>query len=65
MNRKGLWALTLVGHPRDNSEPDPLAVLHLDNRLYIYIYIEWERERERERERESLFSKVGISRVDF
>ena len=49
MNRKGLWALTLVGHPRDNSEPDPLAVLHLDNRLYIYIYRERERKRERER----------------
>ena len=35
VNRKDLRALTLVGPTRDNPEPDPLAVLHLDNRLYI------------------------------
>ena len=36
-NRKDLQALTLVGPPRDNLESDPLAVLHLDNWLFIYI----------------------------
>ena len=30
-----LQALTLVGPPRDNPEIDPLAVLHLDNCLYM------------------------------
>ena len=33
VNRKDLPALTLVGPTRDNPEPDPLAVLQLDNRL--------------------------------
>ena len=33
MNRKDLQALTLVGPSRDNQVLDPLAVLHLDNRL--------------------------------
>ena len=33
MNRKDLQAF--VGTPRDNSESDPLAVLHLNNWLYI------------------------------
>ena len=33
MNRKDLQDLTLVGPPRDNPEPDPLAVLHLNNQL--------------------------------
>ena len=37
MNRKDLRALTLVGHTRDNLVLDPLALLHLDNRLYIII----------------------------
>ena len=36
MNRKDLCVLTLVGPPRDNPELDPLAVLHLDNRLYMF-----------------------------
>ena len=35
MNRKDLQALNLVGLPRVNLEIDPLALLHLDNRLYI------------------------------
>ena len=35
VNRKELWALTLVGTPWDNLELDPLAVLHLDNQLYV------------------------------
>ena len=34
VNRKDLQALTLVGPPRDNPEQDPLAILHLENRLY-------------------------------
>ena len=33
VNRKDLRAVTLVGPPRDNQEPDPLAVIHLDNQL--------------------------------
>ena len=37
MNRKDLRALTLEGPPRENPELDPLAVLHIDNRLLIYI----------------------------
>ena len=36
VNRKDSQALTLVGPPRDNPESVPLAVLRLDNRLYIY-----------------------------
>ena len=36
--RKDLQAFTLVGPPRDNPEPDPLAAVHLDNRLYIWIF---------------------------
>ena len=32
---KHLWALSLEGTPRDNLEIDPLAVLHLDNWLYM------------------------------
>ena len=42
MNRKDLLALTLVGPPRDNPELDPLAVLHLDNQLFmcsIVVYL--------------------------
>ena len=35
VNRKDLRALTLVGPTRNNRILDPLAVLHLDNRLYI------------------------------
>ena len=35
-NRKDLKALTLVGPPRNNPEPDYLALLHLDNRLFIF-----------------------------
>ena len=38
MRLRDLRALTLVGLPRKNPEPDPLAVLHLDNRLYIFLY---------------------------
>ena len=38
-NSKDLWALTLVGPPRDKLEDDPLAVLHLDNWLYTNDYI--------------------------
>ena len=34
VNRKDLRALTLVGPTRDNPLLDPLAALHLDNRLY-------------------------------
>ena len=37
MNRKDLWALTLEGPTKENLVPDPLAVEHLDNRLYITI----------------------------
>ena len=33
VNRKDLRTLTLVGPPRDNPKSDPLAVIHLDNRL--------------------------------
>ena len=33
VNRKDLRALTLVGPTWDNPLLDPLAVLHLDNRL--------------------------------
>ena len=29
----------LVGPPRDNPEPDPLAVLHLNNQLWMYVII--------------------------
>ena len=36
VSRKDLQALTLVGPPRDNLEPDPLAVLNLDNQVCIY-----------------------------
>ena len=36
VNRKVLQALTLVGPTRENPVPDPLAVLHLDNQLYIF-----------------------------
>ena len=35
MNRKNLLALTLVGFPRYNQEPDPLAELHLDYQLFM------------------------------
>ena len=37
MNRKDLRALTLVGPPWDNPEIASLAVLHLDNQLYIFF----------------------------
>ena len=40
MNRKYLQALTVVGPTRDNLVLDTLAVLHLNNRLYIMKYIE-------------------------
>ena len=42
MNRKDLQALTLARPLRDNPEPDPLAVLHLDNQLFVCIVVEWE-----------------------
>ena len=35
MNRKDLQASTLVGLASENPELDPLAVLHLDNRLFM------------------------------
>ena len=35
VNRKYLRAFNLVGPPRSNPEPVPLAVTHLDNWLYI------------------------------
>ena len=35
MNRKDLQALTLVGPTRNNPVLDPLAVLHLDNQLFM------------------------------
>ena len=38
VNRKDSWALTLVGPPSNNPKIAPLAVLHLDNRLYIYFF---------------------------
>ena len=39
VNRKDLQAVTLVEPPRDNRESDPLAVLHLSNRLFINAII--------------------------
>ena len=39
VNRKDLRAVTLVGPPRDNQEPDPLAAIHLDNQLDNRLYI--------------------------
>ena len=41
VNRNDLRALTLVGPPRDNPESDPLAVLHLDNRLCMKTPWDW------------------------
>ena len=38
MNRKDLWVLTLAGPTRNNPL---LAVLHLNNRLYIYNTMEY------------------------
>ena len=35
MKRKDLGALTFVGPPMDNPELDPLAVLHLENQLFM------------------------------
>ena len=35
VNSKDLRTLTLVGPAKDNPELDPLAVLHLDNRLFL------------------------------
>ena len=35
MNRIDLLALTLVGPAETSPVPDPLAVLHLDNQLYM------------------------------
>ena len=35
VKRKDLQALTLVGPTQNNPVLDPLAVLHLDNWLYI------------------------------
>ena len=40
VNRKYLQALTVVGPTRDNLVLYTLAVLHLNNRLYIMKYIE-------------------------
>ena len=37
MNREDLLALTLMEPTRDNPELDPLAILHLDNLLYINL----------------------------
>ena len=34
---KGLPGLTLVGPTRETLVPDPLAVKHLDNQLYINL----------------------------
>ena len=39
MNRKDLQALTLVGPPRDNLEPEPLAELHLDSHINRWFLI--------------------------
>ena len=39
VNRKDLQALTIVGTPRNNLEPDTLAELHLDNWLYTIIIL--------------------------
>ena len=36
VNRKNLWALTLVGPTGVNPVPDPLALLHFNNLLYIF-----------------------------
>ena len=36
VKRKDLRALTLAGPLRVNTKLDPLAVLHLDNRLYMF-----------------------------
>ena len=36
MNKTDLRALTLVGPTRENQVQDPLAVLNLDNLLYIF-----------------------------
>ena len=38
VNRKDLRAVTLVEPPKDNLEIDPLAVLHLNNQLYIMFW---------------------------
>ena len=37
VNQKVLRALALVGPTWDNPVLDPLAVLHLDNRLYLSV----------------------------
>ena len=37
VNRKDLRALTLMGLTWENPVPDPLAVKHLNNQLYIWI----------------------------
>ena len=39
MNRKHLRALTLAVPTMNNPVLDPLAVLPLDNRLYMYIWV--------------------------
>ena len=39
VNRKDLRALTLVGPTRNNQVLEPLAVLHLDNQLYIWWFL--------------------------
>ena len=39
MQSEDLKGLTLVGPPWDNPETDPLAVLHLNNRLYIKSWV--------------------------
>ena len=38
VNKKDQRVLTLVGPPRNNPEPNPLAVLHLNNQLCIFIF---------------------------
>ena len=40
LNREDLGASTLVGLNRENPQLDPLAVLHLDIRLYVTC--EWD-----------------------
>ena len=44
VKKTDLQALTLVGLSRQDPEPDPLAVLHLNNWLYIMCYVEKWRE---------------------
>ena len=59
VNSKDWWDLTLARLPRDNLELDPLAVIHLDKRLYIFLCVS-AREREKEREREHILTNQAI-----